>query len=94
MTLSTRTRLGAAIILNVVTSVIDVAHHRHWHALGKQAYVDWQSRWFDRAFGTLHPGRSVVYGFVMVAVFIGLYELVNRGLVAIMRRSAAPVAGA
>jgi hypothetical protein len=94
MTLSTKTRLGAATILGLLFSLMDIGYHRHWHTRGKQAYLDWESRWFDRASGTLHPGRSVVYGLVMVAIVIGVYELVNRILMAIMRRSATHVAGA
>jgi hypothetical protein len=94
MTLSGKARLSSAAICILLVTAVDIAIHRSRHAMGKPAFLDMQARFFDRWYGTLHPAWSLVYGFFMVAAFVGVYELVSRGLMAVMRGGSGPSAGA
>jgi hypothetical protein len=94
MTVSARARLSSAVICGLLATAVDIAVHQSRHAMGKQAFLEMESRFFDRWYGTVHPTRSLIYGFFMVAVFVGVYELVSRGVLAIMRGSSRPTVGA
>jgi hypothetical protein len=94
MTLSGRARLGSAGICILLFTVVDIAVHRSRHAMGKPAFLDEQARLFDRWYGTVQPAWSLAYAFFMVAVFVGVYELVSRGLMALMRGRSGASAGA
>ena len=94
MTLSSRARLSSATICVLLATAIDIAVHQSRHAMGKQVFLETQSRFFDRWYGTLHPAWSLAYGVFMVAVFVGVYELISRILLAIMRGSSGASAGA
>jgi hypothetical protein len=85
MTVRTKARVYAVAAVGVLLGLGDIALHSIRHAMGKDAYLASQARLFDRMYSTVHQGRSLVFGVVTAGLFLGLYELIAAGLLAMLQ---------
>jgi len=94
MNVRTKSRLGAILATGLLLGVSDIAIHATRHAMGKAAFLASQAEQFDRMYsGTFGILKSIVFGVVMAAVVLGVYEAIAAGLLAAMRSKEAVSGG-